>query len=260
MNRNLLLIASITSVFVIAFALTTFLHEIAHALVAVACNVACTLYHTSVNYKDPDVPDASRIAIAAAGPLFSLLQGMLGLLLARRLSPGMARLFWLYCGSMGMMVFLGYIAIGPFVPYGDSGQIIRILSLGQSLTIPLAVLAMFGLAWTFRSITRPLRDDLLHIRQGMSEPRPSIAILALLPLLVGGVLNVALSLPAPTFLSLVLPVSVSLAMLPAAIRIALKARPEDAPEMGIGSVTWMPVIAMLLLLALSRVLAIGISL
>ena len=54
--------------------------------------------------------------------------------------------------------------------------------------------------------------------------------------------------------------AVSLAMLPAAIRIALKARPEDAPEMGIGSVTWMPVIAMLLLLALSRVLAIGISL
>jgi hypothetical protein len=198
--------AALTAValYTTAFLLTAMAHELAHALVSKSLGGQPVLYHSSVRSLAPNLTDRMQLAIAAAGPLLSLVQGLVFLGLARRREGnGNAALLGLYLGLFGMINFLGYVFTGPFVPYGDLGKVEALLHLPTGLTLAAALLAMVVLGLVVAR-TGPL---FLRFGPGLSRPGRGQLLLALvaLPWLLGAGLITGLSWPAPTLLSLIYP-------------------------------------------------------
>jgi hypothetical protein len=93
-----------------------------------------------------------EIITALAGPIWSLVMGVVLLIAARSWGTGFARLFWLWLGFMGVMNFVGYVLIAPFVAGGDTGRALTLLGapgwvfvLGALVGVAL----LFGLAYLF---------------------------------------------------------------------------------------------------------------
>jgi len=97
-----------TLLFVAAFALNITPHEAAHAVAAYLLGFSCTLFQMWVN---PDAETASSrqvVAIAAAGPIFSLAVGGISWLLYKfRYNRRLAGLVFLMLAIVGIYSFLG---------------------------------------------------------------------------------------------------------------------------------------------------------
>jgi len=112
--------------FASAYVLTTAVHELAHALVAVA-------YGLDPVWRGDDVPHLAGTAgqetvVALAGPACSLATGALALTLAAR-TRGYPGLLLNWSGLIGLAGFFGYLISGVFAPSGD---IADALSLAQA--------------------------------------------------------------------------------------------------------------------------------
>ncbi|MCF8238802.1 MAG: hypothetical protein K9I85_11640 [Saprospiraceae bacterium] len=259
-KRDILLGAQLTSVFVAAFALTTYLHEGTHALIAKWAGVHPVLFHSYVSYSEVGVPPMDQLWIAAAGPIWSLFQGLFFLWIGWRFGKkDLTHLFWIWLGIMGMVVFLGYIMMGPFMEYGDTGKIYAILATPQIVTIGLAIIGLVGIVFIFRRITPQLSQIIERFRTEVSSP---VFQLFILPIILGTGLNVLLSLPAPTPMSLMLPFVIFLTLIPSMFRMKEFLGPSASDEAKITipvDQKYWPIVLMVLLLILSRVLAAGIS-
>ena len=140
------LIANLISIFVIAFALTTYLHELAHAIVAKILHIHPILYHSYVSFDSSAATDTDQLYIFAAGPLFSLFQALLFITLVnKRTKVDLVSFLFFWLATIGMIVFLGYIMMGAFIPYGDTGTIYGVLSIPNCVSYPLAVFALLCL-------------------------------------------------------------------------------------------------------------------
>jgi len=256
---------NLVAVFVIAFACTTFFHELAHALTALAAGIAPVLYHTYVSYNDAGVPPAQQALVAASGPLFSLLQAVCFLwALKRRKKNDLVAWLFFWLAEIGMIVFFGYILMGPFVPYGDTGKVYRLLAVPSFLPLTLAVLAVFVLRSFFKRMVAPARVLLVatHHATGSTTSQPLNRYYAL-PVCAGTVLNTLLSLPAPTVMSLAFPLILPLVLLPTWLRLRKEGLPDLPAKNDVSPDRTMarwPVIAIILLLILSRLLAAGLQL
>ena len=189
-----------------AFLLTTLVHELGHALVSKQLGGRPMLYNTHVENLAPHLPASTEVAIALAGPLLSLGQGIVFLSWAwRRRGSGDAALWRLYLGLFGLINFMGYLLIGPLVPYGDIGQVEAIWQLPTWATVTVAVLAGFGVQWVVRQ-TAPLFLD--FGQRILARPMRGQLMQALIavPWLLGSVLITALSWPLPTPISLIYPI------------------------------------------------------
>lgn len=103
-----------TVLFLAAFAFNVSPHEAVHAIVAYLLGFNSTVFQMWVN---PDAATASSsqvAAIAASGPLFSLIVGTIGLLIYLRLKRRPAGLFFLMFGLIGIYSFLGPIGVSAF--------------------------------------------------------------------------------------------------------------------------------------------------
>lgn len=116
------------------------LHELGHFLVASSFALHPQLHHNFV-YIDPrTVPDAQLLWIAAAGPLGSLLVGVMCLLAERQVQQkSLGTLLLLWMGLHGVLLFLGYLFIAPFFREGDTGKVFALLGLPEWLIILLSV-------------------------------------------------------------------------------------------------------------------------
>ncbi|MDQ2793150.1 MAG: hypothetical protein M3Y12_03965 [Bacteroidota bacterium] len=189
-----------------AFLLTTLVHELGHALVSWRLGGQPMLYNTHVENLARHLPASTEVAMALAGPLLSLVQGavFLGWAWTRR-GSGDAALWRLYLGLFGLINFMGYLLIGPLVPYGDIGQVEASWQVPVWAEVAVAVLAGVGVQWVVgraaplfldfgqASLARPLRGQLM---QGL------VAV----PWLLGSVLITALSWPPPTPISFIYPI------------------------------------------------------
>ena len=111
--------------YIAAYLLTIVLHEVGHATMALALGDHPVLYNTSVQNTNQQLSSRAHVLIAAAGPLLSLLQGVVLLLLVRRgRGAGPSALFWLYMSVFGLINFFGYLMIAPLVKGGDTGQVV----------------------------------------------------------------------------------------------------------------------------------------
>jgi hypothetical protein len=185
--------------YIAAYLLTIVLHEVAHAVMALALGDHPVLYNTSVQNTNRQLSGTAHGLIAAAGPVFSLLQGATLLLLVRRsrgASP--SALFWLYMSVFGLINFFGYLLIAPLAKGADTGQIVALLHVPAAVQWTVAV-GSLGCLLLLMGSTAPL--FLRHLpteAQAVPATRANgMRALLLWPWLVGSVVLVLLSLPAP---------------------------------------------------------------
>ena len=200
-----------TAHYTAAFLCTTLVHELGHALVSKLLGGQPILYNTSVNNLNEHLPVGHMVAIALAGPLVSLVQGLLFLAWAwHQRGAGDAALWRLYLGVFGIINFLGYLLIGPLVPYGDIGQVEALWHWPTWATVGLAVGAGVGVQFAVA------RTGPLFLDQGPGLARPArgrlMQALVVLPWLLGSGLITVLSWPLPTPISLLYPILSSMVL------------------------------------------------
>src|SRR6185369_13864047 len=97
------------------------------------------------SYKIEELSRTAQILTVAAGPLFSLLLGIVFNILCERYSKrNLLFLFLLYMSAFGYIAFGGYLMIAPFFPNGDTGFICNTLHFPMWLTI---ISALAGVAF-----------------------------------------------------------------------------------------------------------------
>jgi len=188
-----------TLLYIAAYLLTIVLHELAHATMALALGDHPVLYNTSVQNTNPRLSNAAHVLIAAAGPVFSLVQGLALLPLLRRgRGASIGSLFWLYMSVFGLINFFGYLLIAPLVAGGDTGQIVARLHVPAAAQWTVAAGGLLGLSLFIGSTAPLFLRHLPTAAQATPATRTSgMRALLLWPWLVGSVVLVLLALPAP---------------------------------------------------------------
>ncbi len=112
----------------VAFALACLvmitLHELAHVVTGVAQGNAPVLYGFAVD--DRSATEAQHLVTVLAGPVFSLVTGLLVLSLPVRSLPVFWHLAVLWFGLVSVQEFSGYLITGPFAHVGDIGSALEI--------------------------------------------------------------------------------------------------------------------------------------
>lgn len=253
------LLANAICLYVVAYLATITTHELAHALVSAGLGGRPILYNTSVTNTNKDLPELAQGLVAAAGPLWSLAQG-LGLLGWARRSPvrGLWGLLGLYAGVFGVINFLGYLLIAPLVPGGDTGQLALLLHVpawGLWAGAGAAALVLFRVIGSTGPLFRRL------VPAGV-PPLAAMRSLLLWPWLVGSAVLVALVLPV-SYPSIVANLVLSPMVLGQAFRLGMRAAPEpESPASGQELLRWQGLLVLVTLLcgAGFRLLGRGVAL
>ncbi|QDA59592.1 hypothetical protein [Hymenobacter jejuensis] len=250
-----------------AFLLTLLLHELGHALMSWALGGAPVLHNSYVDSRTPNMSDRASLLIALAGPVLSLVQGILFLLLARGSRSGSSRaLFGLYLGVFGVINFLGYVMTSPFVPYGDLGQVMTLLHMPTWGAVLAAVLAAAVLVVIIRSTGDWFLRFVPTIegqaaKEAFLTKRRAMQALIFWPWVVGSIVITVLSWPLPTVLSIIYPIMSPL-VLGSAFGQALRNPSFGAAETPslVRTPAWVPVVALLVLATVYRALQGGVAL
>jgi hypothetical protein len=185
--------------YIAAYLLTIVLHEVGHAVMALALGDHPILYNTSVSNTNKLLSGTAHMLIAAAGPVLSLLQGTVLLLLLRRNKRvGPSTLFWLYMSVFGLINFFGYLLIMPLAKGADTGQIAALLHVPAAVQWVVAA-GSLGCLVLLMGSTAPLflRQLPTAVQADPAAKTSGMRALLLWPWLVGSVVLVLLTLPAP---------------------------------------------------------------
>ncbi|MEZ4879794.1 MAG: hypothetical protein R2801_06495, partial [Chitinophagales bacterium] len=122
-TKNALAINSILIVISVTL-LVTIIHEFGHYIVAQYFGFHPSLHHNYVNFNETIGTDTQNTIVAAAGPIISLIQGIIALIIAIKIiKPSLFKLFMQWFGMQGLLTFMGYFLIAPFATEGDTGKI-----------------------------------------------------------------------------------------------------------------------------------------
>ncbi|TDN36233.1 hypothetical protein E4631_08220 [Hymenobacter sp. UV11] len=236
------LLVNAICLYVAAFLATIITHEVAHAVVSAGLGGRPILYNTYVTNTNKNLSGLAQGLVAAAGPLWSLVQGMGLLGWARRSQArGLGGLLGLFASVFGIINFFGYLMIAPLVPGGDTGQLVALLHVPAWGQWAGAVAAALVLLWVIAG-TGPLFRRLVP-----AEALPALAAmrsLLLWPWLVGSAVLVALVLPVP-YPSIVANLVMSPMVLGRAFRTGMQAAAGPAGDSGLLHWQWWPVLAAL---------------
>jgi hypothetical protein len=203
---------------------------------------------------------SALVLIAAAGPVLSLLQGA-SLLAWLRRQPlaGPWGLFWLYMAAFGLINFLGYLMIAPFVKGSDTGQIVALLHVPAAAQWAVAGLSLYALIKIIGG-TAPLFLGLLPPVVQANAAARTAALRALIgwPWLVGSVVLVLLALPAP-HPAVIANMFMSPMVLRRAYANALSLSPVSAIATGLLRWQWLSVLASLGVATVFKLLAHGVA-
>lgn len=192
--------------FVTAFIISTLVHEGAHAIMARALGLHPVLHHNYVQTPD-NVGGAARLWVPAAGPLASLILGIACLVwVPLRSTYSAATLTVLWLGIQGTIAFFGYLMMGPLFPYGDTGKVWAVLGVPPALQWVVAIIGVTILVAVIRSTSDGFARHVIRGSRGLPRGRVANALIAG-PIVAGAVVTTLLSLPAPTFLSLLYPMT-----------------------------------------------------
>lgn len=206
-KKNIVLNSSL--LFVVASILQTILHEFGHlAAGLVSGTQELVMYHNAVTFSMDGLAAADIIFIKAAGPNISLLTGLVFHYICYNYSSrNLFFLFSLYMSVFGYIGCLGYLMVAPFFVYSDIGYIFYLLDVPVGLSILMAIVSAFMLFLVMKSLTRYFVEmGTREIIEDSNSRGKFINSLIIYPLIVGIVVTTLLSLPMPTFLSLLAPV------------------------------------------------------
>lgn len=197
--------------YVLAFLLTTVLHEFGHAIVGSVLGSSPVLHHNYVAHLDrASLPVMDQVWIALAGPLVSFAQGLLLLpVVRRRRCGGLFDLFLLWCMLLGFGNFLGYLMTGPIFTAGDIGKVHLLLQVPMLVRIGIALVGAAALAWVAYFSTRPFLQFAPQpsLVEGPSSRMMFNFRIIILPWLIGSVVVTLLYLPVVAIVSIIYPIT-----------------------------------------------------
>lgn len=206
-KRNIIIISTI--LFIAATLWQQTLHESGHFIAAILLHSHdVTLYHNYVAHDMSSLDITSRIMIAAAGPIMSLLVGILFQFICSRVERRNSLfLFLLYMSAFGYINFGGYLLISPIFTGGDTGFIFQQLGFPLWLSILFAFGGVVFLFYSMKMLSHFFVEmasvDILN--EG-AQRKQFIDALIQYPIYLGIAATVLLNLPAPVFLSLLYPI------------------------------------------------------
>ena len=240
------------------------LHELGHFVAAILIHAKdVTLHHNYVSTGTTDMSLPGAVFYAAAGPLVSLLIGVVfHLICTLQKKRNMLFLFNLYLAVFGYIAFFGYLMVAPFFTYGDTGYIFKALNFPMWLTIGIAVMggvALYSLMCKLiRFFVEMGTDKMITDKQSRLTFMSS---LVQYPLYAGIVITTLLNLPTPTMLSLIYPICSPFSIMWAYGRGLSKAYPADKMNTninGINSIQPVWLIILFLIVIMNRLLVYGI--
>lgn len=185
-----------TLLFLAAFALNSTPHEVAHALCAYFLGFSSTVFQLWVNPDAAVATPAQTADIALAGPIFSLIVGIVfGSLYLRLYRHKPSGLFFLLMAVIGLHCFLGPASVTA-LGGGDFGTAFRFLGTPAAITTTISVVGAVVLAtlmfWFGKEIMRWVPQNYSHAAAVLST--------TVAPLLLGPPLIIAIYWPLPKFL------------------------------------------------------------
>lgn len=247
-----------TVAFVGAFTLTTLIHELGHFLSYLAFGAHPVLYFSRVEAKDSTVSMTGVVVSAMAGPIVSLVQGIVCAgWVRRRVLNQRADLFVQWLALFGFINFTGYLMLTPLSSGGDTGKAARLLGFPVWLNVGIALV---GIALMLVTVIRQDRyfGGFLRGAPGTGERARSINTLVFWPILFGSVVNVAFAFPIPAVISVVYPATSSLTVLAGFSLMHKIQRPELPASPAAESVSFAWIAVAVVLLVINRLLVHGI--
>jgi hypothetical protein len=107
---------------------------------------------------------------------------------------------------MGFINFGGYLMLTPLIPYGDTGRVFAMLDSPMWLQWLVALTALAGSMWVIRNFTNDFEHQIPEaLNDHPYAPGQLPNLLVAYPTYIGVVITTLLSLPAPTFASILYP-------------------------------------------------------
>jgi len=207
-KRNIVLNSSIF--YVIAFLVTTILHELSHAMVGALNNSDPVLHHNYVEHLSPShLTVVQQVSIALAGPILSLIQGLMsGWVYLKSKKHNPIHLFLLWFSVLGFNNFFGYLMTGPLFKAGDIGKAYLLLELPLFPQIALAFIGAAALLFIAYKLTAPFLQfsyEQKWVTDERSRKNFSLRII-ILPWIIGSGIITILYLPIIAIVSIIYPI------------------------------------------------------
>ncbi len=199
-----------TTLYVTAFLVTTILHESFHTIFGVLFDSHPILHHNYVEHLDGEaLTTTQNIAIALAGPLMSLMQGIIAATVFFKMKKyGLLQMFIAWVSILGFNNFLGYLLTGPLFKVGDIGRVYYMLDTSLYLQIILALLAAVILVKITLMMSKPFLGFATRhewILNGHSR-RKFLFHIIILPWIFGSLIMTVFYLPVIAIISIIYPV------------------------------------------------------
>lgn len=202
-----------TLAFVCAFLITTFIHEFGHFLSYYLFGAHPVLYHNYVQTSDQQLSMGIRIISALAGPVISLLQGIvLGVVGTRRPGNKAGDLLWLWLSLLGFVNFFGYLMLTPLSTTGDTGKVAELLQIPYLFRIFIAVAGVAILIVIVVKMGKRFANFIPGENEVVARKKYVNSIL-FYPILAGSAINVILAFPIPVLLSVIYPATSSFVLM-----------------------------------------------
>jgi hypothetical protein len=201
-------INSIT-LYVTAFLATTMIHESFHALFGFLFDSHPVLHHNYVKHLSIETVTINQIiAIALAGPLVSLVQGIIAARIFFKMKnfDGL-KLFTAWFSILGFNNFLGYVMTGPIFKIGDIGKVYNLINLPLYLQIIFALIAAVILLKITMMMSKPFLGFASKpewLSDGHSRKKFLLHII-ILPWIFGSIIITGLYLPVIAIISIIYP-------------------------------------------------------
>ncbi len=210
--RNVLV--NSTLCFVLAFLLTTIVHESSHFISYLWFTAKPVLYHNSVATPNQELAIHVRIISALAGPVGSLVQGLVcGWIVSRRkANTSVGDLFLLWLSLLGLVNFFGYLMMTPLSTGGDTGKVAELLNVPLVASILIAVGGFAVLIFLILKLGKHF-SKFIPAEHDEKVKKQYVYHVMFYPILIGSVVDTALSFPVPAVLSVIYPATSSFAIM-----------------------------------------------
>ena len=178
----------------------TILHEFAHYITAISFGLHPELHHNYVKINPDNGTKMQNMLIAAAGPLFSLIFGIIILYISKKIfEPSLLKLSLLWLGLYNILIFLGYLLIAPISKSGDTGKVFEYFNTPNFIIITIAIVALILITKLFIKISNEFR---YYKNEGGFNIDENSKQLFLLPIIGSIIIFTIMNLPVVIWVSL----------------------------------------------------------
>jgi hypothetical protein len=152
--------------YVLAVMVVIVLHEGAHTVAGLLQGYEATQFTGEVRFT-PDQTTKALVITALAGPLFSLVSGLIAMRFRPFRGHGFAELLWIWIAFLSAEEGIGYLIIAPLISAGDTGAALSALNAPGWVGWICMVVGIVGLVFLARAFAvRGVRHtrDLYEIR------------------------------------------------------------------------------------------------